>query len=51
MVIDLHAKNQVKIGKHLGKVRKTVSLVKFTKSKARNLAKNGWRVMKLKHDL
>ena len=33
------------------KVWKTVSSLKFTKSKARNFAKNRWRVMKLKLDL
>ena len=33
------------------KVRKTVQIVKFTKSKARNFAKNLWSITKLKLDL
>ena len=33
------------------KVRKNVWLLKFTKSKASNFAKNQWNVMKLKLDL
>ena len=51
MVTDLHAK---KSGQYLQafrkKVRKTVCSLKFTKSKARNFAKNQWSV-KLKLDL
>ena len=40
MVIDLHAKNQVNIGKLLGKKSGKLSSLKFTKPKARNFAKN-----------
>ena len=40
LVIDLHAKNQHNICKGIEKVWKTVPSVKFTKSKARNSAKN-----------
>ena len=38
LVTDLHAKNQHGICKGIEKVWKTVALVKFTKSKARNSA-------------
>ena len=48
MVIDLHAKNQLNICKHLEKIWKTVWLLKFTKSKVHNFAKNRWSVTKLK---
>ena len=52
MVIDLHAKNQHSICKHLGKKSgKLFDPQKFTKSKASNFAKNQWSITKLKHDL
>ena len=52
MVIDLHAKNQVNyLQAFRKKVRKAVRSLKFTKSKARNFAKNQWSVTKLKLDL
>ena len=40
LLIDLHAKNYHNICKGVEKVWKTVLSVKFTKSKARNSAKN-----------
>ena len=45
LVIDLHAKNQLN---YLQVLRKKLQLLKSTKSKARNLAKYQWSVMKLK---
>ena len=45
-------KNQVNICKHLKKkIQKTVWMLKFTKSKAHNFAKNQWCVKKLKLDM
>ena len=53
MVTDLHVKIQVNIYKRLEKkkILKTVWSLKFTKSKARNIAKDRWSVTKLKFDL
>ena len=50
-MIDLHAKKSAEYQQvFMKKVRKTVRSLKFIKSKARNFAKNQWRVTKLKLD-
>ena len=41
----------IKVKRLEKKVRKAVWLLKFTKSKARNFAKNRWSVTKLKRDM